>query len=817
MKYKLTVIIVLLCLGTRAQQVVETNRYNNERELTSNGAVVLKPGFTVTAGSNLRVYIKTEGGMNIGTKTNGQMNAIVTYTAKQPSLVNIMDTANTVTQVDVEVQTFDHFGRVKEVQKVKTTPDLNDLIQLKSYDAAGNESVINLPYVQPRGWANFHSQGYTAAGYNYYNSLDTATSSSLIGDGSYGVRYDNSPLSRLKEQGAPGSAFNLAGHHTKRTELMIGSWGNVPAFIPNSWGVLYVEDGWQGVYNPYALRTVRTQDENTPYRGALEIADLVTANNPGSSYETTNYLGQVMVKQVYKDDNNSLVTSYIYSKKNNLSVVLPPKYFQTGNIADTAQLNALAYQYQYDDQDRMIIKKLPGKGMEYMVYNSLNQVVMSQDAVQRSKSPQQWNVIKYDSQGRVALTGIYNHSGSSANTNYRATMQTAVNAQSAEWESRTGSGNGYTANTYPAGIDVLSVNYYDDYDFPVTNPYPYAAGSKLTRGLPTATRTTVLGTTDQLWAITYYDDDSRAIKVFKQHYKGGSFNTNNYDELTSTYDFTGKVTTATRSHKVGNTETLKTLDEYTYDHAGRKLDSWQTINMGTRTLIARNQYDALGNLYKKHLHSTNGTTFLQTITYGYNQRGWLIKASAPKFDYKLRYTTPTQGATPQYNGNIAEQEYTGKYSGNKWFKYSYDTYNRLTDAVYKTDSLSERLTYDRSGNILTLKRGLNSNTAISYTYNAGNRLNSVSGGMASTFGYNINGNILTDSYRNVTGMVYNHLNLPVTVTGSGKSASYTYDAAGSKLASAQTFGSTTTTRDYISGLQYKDGNIEFIATEEGRA
>ncbi len=807
------IIFWLFSLIAKAQQVAELDRYNNQAEITSNHAVRLLPGFVAPAGSKTRVHITPNGGINVGTKPNTLMNTIITYTAKQPGIVNLTDTANGTNQVNVEVQTFDHFGRVKEIQQVKVTPDLNNLVQVKSYDAASNEWQINLPYVQNKSLGAFHDKGYTAVGHSYYSGLSLSTSSSMVSNGYYENVYDHSPLARLVEQSAPGAAFSTADHHTIRTDVIVSGTG---IYAYQGTTALYINEGMYEIYDGKALRTERTEDENVPHHAALQSNGVMTVYVPGAKFKTTNYRGQVLLTGQVNPGVEVLKTYYVYDNRGNLTFVLPPKYEGGSGIADTAKVNALAYQYRYDDQSRMIAKKLPGKGWEYMVYNKLNQVVMSQDAVQRGKASQEWNVIKYDLQGRVALTGLYVQSGSSPNTDYRAAMQTSVDAQTAEWETRAGSGNGYTTNTYPtSGVNVLSVNYYDDYDFPVTNPYPYAAGSKLTRGLPTATRTAVLGTTDLLWAITYYDDDSRAVKTFKQHYKGATLNAGNYDELTNTYDFTGQVTTSVRSHKVAGTETLKTFDEYTYDHMGRKLDSWQTINTGTRTLLARNQYDELGKLYKKKLHSTDGVNFLQTITYGYNQRGWLVKAQADKFDLQLRYNETTKGAKPQYNGNIAEQEYTGANSGNKWFTYGYDVYNRLTSAVYSTDALSERLTYDQNGNITSLKRGPVSNTATSYSYAASgnsNRLMGLSGGLSGNFTYNINGNLLTDSRRSVTNISYNHLNLPTSVTGNG-GASYSYNAGGAKLSSLQ--GSTT--REYIDGLQYTNGAIDFIATEEGRA
>ena len=49
-------------------------------------------------------------------------------------------------------------------------------------------------------------------------------------------------------------------------------------------------------------------------------------------------------------------------------------------------------------------KRIPGKGWEYIVYNKLDQPVMTQDAIMDTND--QWLFTKYDALGRVAYTGM---------------------------------------------------------------------------------------------------------------------------------------------------------------------------------------------------------------------------------------------------------------------------------------------------------------------------------------------------------------------------------------------------------------------------
>lgn len=66
------------------------------------------------------------------------------------------------------------------------------------------------------------------------------------------------------------------------------------------------------------------------------------------------------------------------------------------------------------------------------------------------------------------------------------------------------------------------------------------------------------------------------------------------------------------------------LRRYVYDHAGRLKQTFHTLDNGPEVLLASNEYNELGQLIDKGLHSVNGATPMQSIDYRYNIRGWLI-------------------------------------------------------------------------------------------------------------------------------------------------------------------------------------------------
>ena len=87
----------------------------------------------------------------------------------------------------------------------------------------------------------------------------------------------------------------------------------------------------------------------------------------------------------------------------------------------------------------------------------------------------------------------------------------------------------------------------------------------------------------------------------------------------------------------------------------------------------------------------------------------------------------------------------------------------------------------------------------------------------SNYQYDDNGNTTFDPDRGIT-IAYNHLNLPTRITKGSKALEMLYDAAGNLLQRREIIINTAllSTRDYINGTEYLDGNFESAYHAEGR-
>jgi len=838
-----------------------------------------------TASAQLTMKVNNAGALNL----SQDQNYIATYIPSIPALTTdalVISASSDKTKEQVAVQYFDGLGRpLQSVQVKGGATGLKDIVQPVEYDAYGREAKKYLPYASPTANGSYKANAISSEMGSFYNPGGNGTSGAQQTNGSGIVvnpypfsltNFEPSPLNRVTEQGAPGETWQpglraVTPTPAGRTILMEYTTNDQVAFSntltgnPGSRQVANYSVDASGnlsratleseYYAPGKLFVTITRDENWNTDDGCF----------GTAEEYKNLEGLVILKRTYNRGTvgEMLSTYYVYDKLNNLCFVLPP-----GSMPDDLKpvndyFHNFCYQYRYDERQRLVQKRVPGKGWEFMIYNKLDQVVLTQDAVQRNRAPQEWTMTKYDKFGRVVITAIYQDAGSAADANANTPALTRLTALQSSvtnqagllWEVRGGAlYHGYTINAFPASWQTsLQINYYDTYDNIPGKPGTFttpAGASTQTKGLLTCTRTNVLGITgdySQLYTVNYYDKFGRLTTGYSQHYFGGVFSIYNYDMVVNTYSFTSQLTNSVRTHNIknaGNTAAVikATIgNEYIYDHMGRKLKSWQTLTGTPRTLLNNVVYNELGQLWTKYLHTTDtvANNFKQQTEYAYNERGWLKRINDPSltptaakvFGMELFYN---DGANKEFNGNIGNVDWRTKVPAGfglndqlQKYAYKYDDLNRLTQGKYNTgltnaDKYNEDLTYDRMGNISALTRKDNPAAGvylnnIGYNYDMsglGNKLwKTTEGSNTYTYTYDLNGNAISDSRNLVTGITYNVLNLPQTVTRTTGNLVYTYDAAGRKL--RKTAGGIT--REYIGGIEYNGTEIEFIATEEGRA
>ncbi|MGB3342775.1 MAG: hypothetical protein WBA61_02575 [Aequorivita sp.] len=396
---------------------------------------------------------------------------------------------------------------------------------------------------------------------------------------------------------------------------------------------------------------------------------------------------------------------------------------------------------------------------------------------------------------------------------------------------------------------------------PVSHKQPHNNTLK-PKGLPTGSWVRELEAPAQTKAIksySLYDHKARPVRVNSTNAANG------YTQTDSKFDFIGNPEyTLTQHKKDAQATVLSIKDVFTYTDQSRPLKHVQKIGNAPEQLLALNEYDALGRLKSKKVGGTDvsGGAPLQIVDYKYNIRGWLTdinnidnlarQGNDPQnlFAFKINYTEVTDdinGAVqPLYNGNIAETFWkTSSDNVQRKYGYSYDYQIRLLAAFYqkptttipRADSYSTEYSYDRNGNILSLKRNGQNDMAtqvvaiddLDYTYDAGNRLQKVFDSTNHPAGFNMNGagtnekfvydkygNLVADPYKKISNILYNNLNLPTKITfSSGGKIEYFYDATGIKLKKKVTDGTTITTTEYMDGFQYTNNVLDFFPHAEG--
>lgn len=769
-----------------------------------------------------------------------------------------------VDSIKQDVQYLDGLGRPVQTVTTQGSPLGKDIVQPFEYDSLAREARKFLPYVTTSVNGNFRDaalqgvSGYASS--EQWNFYQTPNQKIPIDERPFQETvFEESPLNRPEREYGPGvdwhdndkfleHEYTTNTHGTSTGQEKIIIW-EVSSGIP-----------------------VRYTSLNSGYYPSNSLVVKGTIDEQGNQVrEYTTKEGKLILKKVQavsgsvnvNNDSHWAQTYYIYDYKNQLRFVLQPELVKdlTGNSNNpTTALAHLAFQYRYDSRGRMKEKKVPGAGWTYMVYDKRDRLVLTQDGNQRTRK--EWSFTKYDTLNRPVMTGIYTHTDSISH----AAMSSLISTNKFAERFDDTKAHGYTTNVFPtSNLTVLSATYYDNYEFRdeliggsdynfVNNHLSgqQASPTSRVRGHVTGTKINILGSNDYLWSVNYYDDKYRVIQVAAQNHKDG------LDRITTIYGFTGNILKAKSTH-VTSSATTHITRTFVYDHALRLLEIWHRINSEDSVLVAQNQYNELGQLVTKNLHSRDGSPFAQQVDYRFNIRGWLTSINDPAinqnalFNFKLKYNDPgTNGGDAQYNGNISEAIWKTAGKEELSYGYDYDAMNRLEEAkfynptnpvqngrfneVIKDGSNSG---YDLNGNIKKLQRygplsastwGLMDN--LSYTYTGtGNQVTRIDDAIptqthekgfkelveaANEYAYDANGSMIKDDNKGISQIKYNYLNLPRVVKKSGAdSIVYTYDATGRKL-KQQVYGAQAKVTDYAGEFIYEDNVLQFINHEEGR-
>ena len=588
-------------------------------------------------------------------------------TAPNDNYVRTSTTFSDYSPTQTVKQCFDGLGRPIQGIKESYTPNYAHQKNQITYDAIGR---------QERSYQAFESSNSNFESVNLNSPRSTTPYTN--------VEYEHSPLNRAIKQYTEDGTFTSMEYDANTTDdkiwrFSIGTSANGYTIAPST------------EYSVNQLSKTISWDENRTatdvYKGRTEIFK--------------DKIGRaIMARKYVKDEYGTYkkVDTYtLYDDIGNTIVVIPPDVVNptTGAVSDAS----LAFQYEYDKQNRMICKRVTGATKQDIYYDARDLVVLTQDGNQRLQN--KLLATKYDALGRVIKTGF-------VSTSVTGTSRSSIESYAL---------TNFTINT----SEVLTETSY------IPN-----------RSLIQQTKARVLGykkATDADFTIVNYEYDaySRANGTTQtthlNKYNSTFFPQNNADKPTQNF----------HSWVGPDNHYLVTLQYNNYDNGLRPTYTYHSIvldntwsNITPQRMVSYQKYDYKDQMIEKNLGgsidwSTWSYRYLQSIDYTYNNRGWLTKinegylpqnsnagpypimsCSAPWFCFgnrvypnpglhagdmnpdlfaqELRYDNPEIGypgnKPAQYNGNISQTSWQIAGRALQAYSFDYDGLDRLLEANY---------------------------------------------------------------------------------------------------------------------------------------
>lgn len=553
----------------------------------------------------------------------------------------------------------------------------------------------------------------------------------------------------------------------------------------------------------------------------------------------SNDKGNLIVKKEYLSEVDSAVTFYLYDKLDRLVFVIPPGTALADISYTHTDFKNLIYTYKYDKYNQVIEKKLPGKGIEYYVYNNDGSIAATQDSILRAE--RKWMIFKYDAHGRLLKSIQHNY------VSTRQSLQTIIFNQTIPWEQKQEIGTyDYTSRVFPqTGGTELTVNYYDEYEtniptdclwrIPKVSTNMRTSENAAPLGKPTASKVKILGQNKYLWSVAFYESCSRNIRTVSDNIVGGS------DEIINTYSsYLRHNVVASKKYVHRNAiDSIVSLVNYEYDSSFRIVGITNKINNQVVQNLIKNYYDKTGKINYSLIggNSVNDFAYKVSPKYDYVSRvkslKGLLKNGSTLFESSYAFDN---AAKNDFRGNISSV--THKLNNNavqqQRSNYTYDAFNRLKVAATSLGSVAdngykEYFNYDIVGNIISASRyakvtgAVQQVDSLKYYYDGfkHTRIDDISTSVAavkalgfsesvqvaSEYVFDGNGRAIKDLNKGISYIHYNIANLPDTIKFSNNNLlTYVYDVNGEKLSKHFKVGTTTTNTYYAGGAEYYSTN-----------
>lgn len=648
----------------------------------------------------------------------------------------------------VSTDYYDRAGRKVQTVRHRASPDGKDMADLTMYNGLGRVA---------RRWASLPIGGINGA-YVHPDVFGTCAYR-----GNYHIDYDYEPssLNRLVKE----TNRNTRGHAITTDYLYTDK---VPEFE---------------MVNENTIRNMGTGRRTC--KGVK-----VTDENGASRIEYTDLWGRLMMTERIGFFGDTLRTCYVYDRFDNLCCVLPPMAMEGLNekgeyiLFRDLPLRDYSYFYCYDKNGYCKAKKLPGALWTYIVNDRGGRPILVQQPMQAHK--REWSFTFYDTNGRVAISGILKTSLS-----HKELMKWMENRLLPV--SRDSSVDcGYSIPGFDisySSFKVTQAYYYDRYEFLSTSSLfkrKFSRADTLngyaSNGFLTGKYTEMLdnGGGYEL-SLFNYDHRGRMIRKAVINTVSGLTTRELY-----TYDFCNNLISKRVAFN-GLGDSYITMHSYQYDREGRETSAELELsrigvdlkNESVSIPLHSTSYDSFGRPLNKTIFNN-----LDTETFTYRSDGKLQKYGGKDFRQTLRYDDDKNlfGYT-SYNGSITAWNVE---QGNQTYEFhmQYDGFNRLNGiaSMRIPGGLKGGMSYDKNGNITSKYVGTSQKDInyLEFVY-SGNHIKSIrdiksgrepASGYGDIFyeayesniySYDANGNEVANNAHNVARAHYNELNLPDTV------------------------------------------------------